>query len=298
MNFNNVFIYDPKEKLHYMLSNALKYEFENIGKTVYILNDLFINDDVYNKMEINDIFIYLIHPLYLINENDCKNVIKTMNKKNNITKILYITEPLTIIMDRKTYQNLVIQLQVKYIWTYTLENCKLFKPPFLRKIYRVAPQYNKSYDLTDISLMNLKNKINNKIIFIGNYTQQRKKCLDSFGDDLIHINNIWNNEDWSIVLNKYLFYINIHRINNCKCLETMRIIPILSNGGVIISELVGKEEMDEYKDYNIYFGKREDLKNIFNEIKNIKIEEIELKTRLFRERKLLKSELTHNKYYE
>ncbi len=105
-----------------------------------------------------------------------------------------------------------------------------------------------------------------QIVWIGNKTKSRSEILDRWGDELIWKKDIWKKEDWKEMLENYVFYINLHRIPKCNCLETFRIVPILANGGIVISEEVSEEEMLKWKDFHIYFGKREELYDLWKKI--------------------------------
>jgi hypothetical protein len=87
--------------------------------------------------------------------------------------------------------------------------------------------------------------------------------------------SVWSCEEWSDILNNNLFYLNIHRRNNCKSFESFRIIPILANGGVIFSERCNAIEENIYKKYNIIFVNKNDLYNTFlNYIQSINYKDI------------------------
>jgi len=210
-------------------------------------------------------------------------------------KILYITEPINYEIEKKVYLDLIYILKPYCLWTYTYNNFNKLKT-YLNMFY-VPPIYNESYNLIDITLESLKERINDKIVFIGNINENRIEILQPFQDKLVAINNVWDQSGWKSITKKYLFYINIHRRNGCKSLETLRCIPILANGGVILSEDCNELDKEKYKDYNIYFYKKEDLLSIFlDKIKNIDYEEIYNKTILFRSTQANINDLT--KYIE
>jgi hypothetical protein len=96
--------------------------------------------------------------------------------------------------------------------------------------------------------------------------------------------DVWTKEGWSEILNNNLFYLNIHRRNNCKSFEAFRIIPILANGGFVFSERCNEIDENIYKDYNIIFVEKKDLYDTYIKyIKNINFEEIKMNALLFRE---------------
>jgi hypothetical protein len=149
-------------------------------------------------------------------------------------------------------------------------------------MYKVFPCYNEILNITNIE--KIINKNINNIIFIGNINEIRKEVTNIFGDELINYNDKWELEEWKEILNKNLFYLNIHRRKDCKSLEIFRINPILCNGGFIISERVNEKEEELYKDYNIIFVERNKLYEVYNNCKrNIDYEIIYEKSKKYRE---------------
>lgn len=250
------YLYDPKEKLHTFFTSSLAFELKKQGKNVMILNDVY-PIDILNNVNDEDFFIYIIHPIYLFKDEEVGKTVEFLKKKKT-KKILYITEPLTLMMDRKNYRMLITKMNIFESWTYTLAN-KYFLNNY--RIRRIAPLYSKEYQW--LSFEEKKKNIE-KIIFIGNPTQSRMEILKKFGDTLeIKSEGLWDKKDWKEMLSNHIIYLNVHRIPKCPCLETMRITPLLSNGAFIISENVHEEEMNEYKEMNIIFGKREDLFELY-----------------------------------
>jgi hypothetical protein len=250
------YLYDPKEKLHTFFTNSLAYELQKQHKKVIILNEVY-NEEVYKNVKDEDYFIYIIHPIYLFKDLDVLRTVEELKKKRT-KKILYVTEPLTLMMDRKNYRMLIHRMNLFELWTYTSMNLTFLNG---YRINRIAPFFSKEYEwvLRDEKERNL-----DKIVFIGNPTKSRMDILEKFGEKMeIKSDGLWEREDWKRILKKNILFMNIHRIPKCPCLETMRIAPLLSNGGFIISENVNQKEMDEYKEMNIIFGKREELYDIY-----------------------------------
>jgi len=278
---------DPFTHNHYFLTQSLYFEFINKGFECTIINTLLQNIE----SNINSIFILIINPYFMKN----KIIIDQIQNINKIYKykILYITEPITYIIEQKVYLDLINIVKPYCLWTYNNFN----KLKTYLNIFHIPPIYNESYNLSDSTFKSLKTRINDKIVFIGNVNENRLQTIEKFEDKLVVINDIWTQTEWANILNKYLFYINIHRRNGCKSLETLRCIPILANGGVILSEDCNELDKEKYKDYNIYFYKKEDLLSIFlDKIKNIDYEEIYNKTILFRSTQANINDLT--KYIE
>ena len=279
------YLYDPKERLHTFFTQSLAYELKEFNKEVMILHKAYPEEIIMNVKD-EDIFIYIVHPIYLFKDEE---VLKTVSllKTKKTKKILYITEPLTLMMDRKNYRILITQMNIFESWTYTIMNQMFLSG---HRIRRISPLFSNTYEWVSFEE---KKKNLEKIIFIGNPTKNRMEILEKFGDMVFIIKEgMWEIEDWRRILIQYIFYINIHRIPRCPCMETMRLTPILSTGGFVVSENVNEKEMKEYEDYNIIFGKREDLLHIFEKvIQNWDWNEYFNRWKRYREKMLLKNEL-------
>jgi len=269
------FIYNPATKLFDFFINALKYEFEFLNMIVLNYND-YINNDVNNDVNndidyVNDIIMIIVDPHFIFDYKEIELEILKINKMFKY-KILYITEPINFMIEKIIYTQLVKQINPYCLWTYTIENFNKINLP--RKIFKIFPE-NKINKFIDVNLQNLEKRNINNIIFFGNINENRIDICKKFNNYLINKTLAWSYEEWSDILNDNLFYLNIHRRNNCKSFESFRIIPILANGGVIFSERCNTIEENIYKKYNIIFVNKKDLYNTFlNYIKNINYEEI------------------------
>jgi hypothetical protein len=122
-----------------------------------------------------------------------------------------------------------------------------------------------------------------KIIFLGNLNSYREDFFKKMENKIIIKNNIWHIDEYQQILENNLFFINIHRRNGSKCLEYLRIIPLLANGCIVLSELSNEDDMNELKNYNIYFCEKNELLNTYNYlIKNINYNDIYNKVVKFR----------------
>ena len=255
-------IYDPFTENHTFLVNSLihnldlfNYKSEKISK-------------ITNKQ--NGIFIVFINHMFLIENNSAIDDYQELLKKRH--KILYITEPIELIIEKKFYNKIINELKPLKVLTYCEENLTKIRP-----ICNYINQYiiNENYlKFIDVNAPFLQKKDLTKIVFIGKLNDYRNKIKDIFKDDLIIIENKYKKEEWIEIISKYQYFINIHRRPNSKCLETMRIIPLLYNGCSIISEHVNFKEEKYLKNNNIYFCNLEKMKVMFDEIKNIKLDEI------------------------
>jgi len=265
-------IYNPATHLFDFFIDSLKYELLNRNIEI-----LFYNKDSYYENNIP--ILIIVNPHFIFDYKEIHETIINISKYYKY-KILYLTEPLNFIIEKKVYNDLIKIIKPYSLWTYSKENFN--KLNTLGKYFKIFPNYNESYKFIDLTYDNLKARSLENILFIGNITESRS-WIKSIFSNLININNCWSKEEWTNIINNHLFYLNIHRRVNCKCFESFRIIPLLANGCVIFSEYCNETEMEEYKDYNIIFCKSEELySNYINYIKNIDYNEIFRRALLFR----------------
>jgi hypothetical protein len=288
-------IYNPATNLFDFFINSLIFEFKNRDIETIVINKNNVNFEEYYLNYKKDIILILINPHFIFDYEDIDNTIKNINKIFTF-KILYLTEPINFIVEKRIYLELISKIKPYLLWTYTYENFNKVKTNL--NIFKIFPQYNISYNFTNTN--NIKDRDIEKIIFLGNINENREDICNQFGEYLINKNNSWSKREWSDILDNHLFYLNIHRRLNCKSFESFRIIPILSNGGVIFSERCNSTEENIYKNFNIIFVEKKDLYDTFlNYKKNINFETIYQKTLLFRNN-LIKDDLDnyldyHNK---
>jgi hypothetical protein len=238
-------IYNPKTYLFDFFCNAIIYEFNKRLIQTVLLKDSIIN---YDKLDIfyeKDIILILVNPHFINDYIEIKNELHNIKKKFKY-KIFYLTEPINFIIEKKVNLELIELIKPYCLWTYTYENFNKLKT-FI-KIYKLFPSYNEAYNFCNLDLDNIKKRNNKNIIFFGNINENRINICNEFNDNIINKTDSWSNDDWSLILNNYLFYLNIHRRNNCKSFESFRIIPILANGGVIFAERSNIKDEEEYKE--------------------------------------------------
>ena len=260
-----IIIFNPKTKLFDFFIESLKY-----------CN--FIIESYNQNSNSNNIILIIINPHFIYDYSDIDNELNNISKKFRY-KILYLTEPINFLIEKKIYLEVINKVNPFCLWTYTYENFNKLNTK--TKIFKIFPHYNDAYYFSNLE--NLKIKNNKNIVFIGNITQNRIDITNQFNNYLINFNNSWTNDDWSEIVNNYLFYLNIHRRIGCKSFESFRIIPILSNGGIIFSERCNEKEELIYTKYNIIFVERDKLYDTFlNYINNINYDIILEKTLKFR----------------
>jgi len=291
-------IYNPKTYLFDFFLNALslslKHIDNNIDMIIYNNNKFFYDDNIDYK---KDIITIIINPHFIFDYSEIRETILSIKNRFKY-KVLYITEPINFVIERKIYEDIIKMINPFALWTYTNHN--LDKLNIKIYVFRIFPLYNLAYNFLTIEKSLLKERNNENIIFFGNITDNRKDICNMFGNNLINKTESWTVEQWTHILNNNLFYLNIHRRIRCKSIELFRIVPILANGGVIFSESVNKREEKEFEYYNIIFTERENLFNAFTMYKNnINYDEIYEKTIAYRNDMLNKNGLEYfMKYYK
>lgn len=265
-------IYNPATHLFDFFIDSLKYELNS-------RNIDLINYNNKSDFDTDNPILIIVNPHFIFDYKDIHDEIINISKIFKY-KILYLTEPINFIIEKKVYNDLIKLIKPYSLWTYTKENFNKLNTRV--KYFKVFPNYNESYSFLNLDYDNLKSRSLQNIIFIGNINDSRSWIKTVFSN-LINITNSWSKEEWINITSNHLFYLNIHRRINCKSFESFRIIPLLANGSVIFSEYCNESEMEEYKNYNIIFCSKEDLyTNYCNYIKNIDYNEILNKALLFR----------------
>lgn len=257
-------VYDPFTENHKFLINNLKYNLEIFNQKLLEVEEINENEDKENT------YIILINHMFLIENNKAKKDYNNLLKKKK--KILYITEPLELLIEIKFYTKIINELKPLKVYTYCEENLIKIKPlckyihfyPINKTYFKFVDIYGPLYEKKDLT----------KIVFIGKMNDYRNKIKELFKDDLIIIDDKYKKEEWIEIIKKYQYFINVHRRPNSKCFESMRILPLLYNDCTIISEHVNKKEESYFKESNIYFCKLEEMKDKFEEIKSVSFNEI------------------------
>lgn len=266
----SIIFYDPITKLHNLFILSLIYELNNKNHSYEIINKIEID---YNNYDLeHDIIIIFLNPQFFkTHKNIYEEFIKISN--NFRYKIYYITEPIDYLIDIKVWETYIKILKPYKLLTYTNENLNKLK--VYQSITKLCPKFNNYIDMGDYSIETMKNKNKDKIIFMGTMNTHRENVFKNMENKIVVKNDIWNMDEYQEIIEQNLFFINIHRRNGCKCLEYLRIIPLLANGCIVISELSNQEDMNELKDYNIYFcDKANILETYYNILKNINYNEV------------------------
>ena len=246
------FIYNPFTENHLFLINNLKY---NLDLFNYKVEEI----DQINSEEDDNIYIIIINHMFLI-KMKAKNDYKNLLIKENI--IYY--RPLELIIEIRFYNKIINELKPMKVFTYCEENLKKIKP--ICSYNNFFPINKDYFKFVDIIRPEFKKKDFNKIVFIGKMNDYRNKLKEIFEDDLVVIDDKYKKEDWIKIINKYQYFVNVHRRPNSRCFETMRILPLLYNDCTVISEHVNQRKKN-IKDGNLYFCKLEMMKEKLEIIK-------------------------------
>ena len=268
MNYNKmchtVIFYDPFTQLHKLFISTLIHELQLYNINYEVINTIHLNPNVkYDSVDYT--IILFLNPQFLKTNKELYLEFINISKIFKY-KVYYITEPLDYIIDIKVWQEFIKILKPYKLLTYSSEN--LNKLNVYQPIYKLSPKFNNYIDICDFSIQNLRMRQINKMIFMGNVNENREKYfnLPNIVDKVIIKNDIWNMDEMQEIMEKNLFFINIHRRNNCKCLEYLRIVPLLANGCIILSEKANIDDILEFENYNIYFFEREDIINGYNNL--------------------------------
>ena len=248
-------IYNPYPKNHIFFIECLKQFYLN----KQIKEIIEIKKVENNSKDDNCTYFIILNHMYIIEKYEIQNDINKICQKKN--KILYITEPIELMIEKQYYQKLVQRLKPQKIYTYCEENINKIKT-FISLEYF----YPINKDYLTFSKKQKKEKNKNKIVFIGKMNEYRNQLYDIFGDDLLVFENKYTKDEWFEIVDMYYYFVNIHRRPNSKCFESFRLIPLLQNDVVILSEHVNIIEEEKYKK-KIHFCELNEMRNIFNYLK-------------------------------
>jgi len=183
-------------------------------------------------------------------------------KRKKIYTIYYQSEPWN--------ENKKWNFNAHEIWDYSLRNVnKIKKRVKESKIVRfVPPGYLESEKIIQKSSNDI------KLVFFGDarWRPQYKHMKDIFNDTLINERNVWNKNAFNNFINKpYVsIFLNLHKHNNCLCVESVRMSQLLSAGALIISEKSDPLDENIFKDYVIF---TDDYKNEYNKLINMSLQD-------------------------
>lgn len=250
------YIYNPFPQNHIFFVECLKKYYLEKNNDVEEIQKIDKNENDKNVVY----FIIINHMFFIENHEAQKDLIKLTEKKN---KILYITEPLELLIERQYYQKLIKKLIPIKIYTYCEENRNKLK--IFITIQNFYP-INKDYlNFKNKEITENKEKNKEKIVFIGKINKYREQLYDIFGNDLVIYEDKYLKEEWKEIINNFKYFVNVHRRANSRCFESFRLIPLIQNDVIILSEHVNKIEEEKYK--NIYFCNLNEMKHKFDILK-------------------------------
>ena len=283
MNNNlNWIIFDPIQPLHLMICDSIKEYLESINQK----NVLLIQEPSLEKIpkesenlcypsenqlfhSSNTIFIVVMNYHFWNSDINIKFLIKQISKKYKY-KILYITEPTFYLAEKKIYQLFIKDLNPFCLWSYSIENREALS--FIKHIPQmiIRPFINKTYIWNnDYSEKKIKNTVSLKAVFVGIPNEYRNQVLKQFpSEEIVVIDNVYTYDGWKSLTNEYLIFLNIHRRKDSKHLEMLRLVPLLANYCIVISEKGSPSEEIIFKsnDFLIHFVESTDFYNTYKKI--------------------------------
>jgi hypothetical protein len=109
-------IYNPATNLFDFFINSLIFEFKNRDIETIVINKNNINFEEYYLDYKKDIILILINPHFIFDYEDIDNTIKNINKIFTF-KILYLTEPINFIVEKRIYLELISKIKPYLLWT-------------------------------------------------------------------------------------------------------------------------------------------------------------------------------------
>lgn len=235
--------------------------------------DELINDKYLNK-NIPDFIIQIKQQLLLNTEKYkfYKNLkycdIRKINKNNDYFHFIYIFEPLTDIFFKKKFIQYLkkINLKKKIIFlSYCQYNCLFLEKIGVQCFFYSINYYNDKITNTDknINLINYRSFKNS--YFNNPYNSKLIKLDDINSNNLTILNHF--NKDLKNIYIKTKIFINLHKKEDSKCLETFRIYELIKNRIIIISQKCELQKNELLSNF-IFFEEDYNLLNKFNEINN------------------------------
>lgn len=225
---------------------ALSYELNNLGypsKIVYEMEKL----DVPNKQN---------HTLILFGYQRICNSQLMINVIKNFNLIIFNSEQL----HTDKYKHLIntfIEHQksgiINSVWDYSKKNATIMKNSGIKNIYLLPLGYSKAFEVDGFDID--KQRDDTHFIFIGAMNQRRIHLIDQLkkmGIPVKHIKNAWSDR-YTNIINQNSLYLNIHYYKG-GILELFRIVPILCNGGAVLSQSSDDPYLDKlYEPYVQFF---------------------------------------------
>ena len=258
-----------------------------------MLNDLMLNK--YFKLNSNykkyNLFFQVEHNLVLREGRSIKNKIV-----GNVKSIYNNDNYLVRIVNLENYDKYDYIIEYSLLNIENIKRSNKFSKQFIDKILYLPPFV---YDIN--FCFDNKRHINVLTSYIDVNQPRRKKLFENLYLNNIlftNVNNIFEKNKLRDIYDNTKILINIHQTPYHHTLEEFRLIPALSRGVVIISEIVPMKELLPYHDYiiwttydniihtvkdtinrydfyhNKFFGDKSSLNNILSDLNNTSLKNI------------------------
>ena len=261
-----------------------------------MLNGSMLNKDfkLNSNYEKYNLFFQVEHNLVLKEGRSIKNVIM-----GNVKSIYNNDKYLVRIVNLENYYKYDYIIEYSLLNIENIKRSNKFSKQFIDKILYLPPFI---YDI-NFTFKNERN-INVLTSYIDVNQPRRKKLFEKLHKNNIlftNVNNIFEKNKLCDIYDNTKMLINIHQTPHHHTLEEFRLIPALSRGIVIISEIVPMKELLPYHDYiiwttydniietlkdtinkydfyhNKFFGDKSSLNNILTDLNNNSLKNIKEK---------------------
>jgi hypothetical protein len=214
-----------------------------------MIGDIMLNKDFKNLKNIlkYKLFFQVEHNLVL---KEGRSVDKNNLLFGNIKSIYNDDNYLVRIIDLEKYNNYDYIIEYSLLNIENIKRSNLFDHIFLNKILYLPPfiytidfNFNKNRDIQLLTT------------YINEEEPRRKHMfylLNSNNICYINKNNIFNKYKLCEIYDNTKILINIHQTDHHHTLEEFRILPALSRGVIIISEIIPLKEIIPYHNYIIW----------------------------------------------
>jgi hypothetical protein len=228
---------------------ALSYELNIMGYPAKIVYEL-TNLDIPNKKD-HTLILFGYQQIY---ENS--TMINLINQIKHFNLIIFNSEQLHTDV-YKPLISIFIKDQkagiINSVWDYSKKNVNILKKAGLQDVYLLPLGYSKAYEIDGINLGKERDESNG--IFYGAMNQRRIHLINQLNDAGIPVKyekNVWL-EKYKTTIKENSIYLNIHFYKGA-ILELFRIVPILCNGGGVLSQKSDDPYLDQlYEPYVEFF---------------------------------------------
>lgn len=248
-------VYRLYEEYIESIKSFLKVYFKNI-----FVDILFFEKSNFENILLDNIHFEQYDKIFYTGDLEILKLLIKINN-NNYDKIFFLNVEQ---MSHPYYYKMIRTIDEKVnIIDYSEENIPFFKDIY-NKVYLIPPFFNyEKIDINnkDIDILSLKNNYYREKILMDIYSNLDKKYNILFFDNLYGKNR---NEHYL----RSKIYLNIHCSEDHCTMELIRIVNLIMNGVIIVSQNSIYSDLLFLKDYIIICHKNDDLLNYSNEILN------------------------------